>query len=831
DFYGDSGNSLDQLVGHWKFERIDDETNTTDDESVKQNHATVYGATYTTGKTAELGNALRLDGTDDYAGVAYDTSLTFGAPATAMTMSAWIRTTGTGFQPVLSKARDVNTANIDYRFGLDDHGKLELHRWNQSSSGGREAVLDSDGAALNDGEWHHIAFVNESASSHKLYVDGQLAETSTAPWQYNDSNTQEVNIGRYKNASAFTYYFAGDIDEVRIVRSALQAGEIQDLYDGKEIVPPPALQNIVIEGLSFEATNLNHADEIGIRQGQISVTAAKNITIRNNEFARGGGSGVYVDASDSITIEGNDVFDMGMAGILVSRSGKASTDSKVTNNRVNNTGQAFADWGGNIALKASDHMEVSYNQLSTSARHGVTLRSSNDNTIKFNEISDMNRNSQDTGAIYYGQSEGIAVENNRVHHSGKFGRGQTGIYVEDNSNNSTLRNNIVYSILASETNNLNTSVIAKGEKTAFYNNIFDYSTSYAAIRSLAFNGYTVNLHKFEHNIFASFGSQRRHFNFVNYSNDRVDQSDDNLFYKQASGSHQMIGIPGDDTLANWKTLRGQRYDQHSLTGDPKFVDRANGDYTLQATSPALTALGFQQIDPRSIGLKSEFVYPGTKGQWVFGGDAADVSMSGRDGATHGGAAYATDRFGKTTSGLSLDGATGYVGIDHDSALTFGDPAKPFTVSAWINTSASGVQAVVAKSRTNSGSSPIDYQFGLDAAGYLQLSRWNADPEDAERIANDSLPLNDGKWHHIAFVNESASSHKLYADGQLLESSTTSWTHDFSSTEPVEIGRYANAGAADLYFAGQIDDVSILQRAMSEREIKELNHIPLAPLVP
>lgn len=586
------------------------------------------------------------------------------------------------------------------------------------------------------------------------------------------------------------------------------------------------IENVVIEGLKFEATNLDTADEIGIGQGMISMDGVRHMTVRNNEFVRAGGSAVFVQASENILVEGNYIDDMGMAGVYLYANPNidASTASKVTNNRINNTAQAFADWGGGIALKQSHYNEVSYNHISKSERHGITMRASNYNTVKFNEVLNTNLNSQDTGGIYFGNSDHNTIDNNRVHHSGYFGRGQTGIYVEGGSDDSLVQNNIVYNIGNDPSNELITPIrVNGGVRTLTANNIFDFSTSYAGVRF--FNSNNTQL-QFEHNIYASFGPSRRYYQFIDYQNNTVASSENNLFWKTASGANVMLGIPNDDTLSNWKTLQSGKYDQNSFVSDPLFVDRANFDYTLQSNSPAFT-LGFTQIDQDSIGLKPEFALPGTKGQWVFHQDADDVSLSGNNGTANGGAAYGTDRFGEASSALSVNGTNAYVSIAHNGSLSFGAPSNPFTVAAWIKTSASGVQIAVSKARPNSGSANIDYNFGLNSSGNLQFWRWNSSTgQDSVNYAGTAL--NDGEWHHIAFVNENSSSHKLYLDGQLVESSTDTWTSNNQSNQPLEIGRFKNYTSATHYFNGQIDDVILLDRALTANEIKEINHIPLVP---
>jgi hypothetical protein len=56
------------------------------------------------------------------------------------------------------------------------------------------------------------------------------------------------------------------------------------------------------------------------------------------------------------------------------------------------------------------------------------------------------------------------------------------------------------------------------------------------------------------------------------------------------------------SLEEWQALG---FDQHSIFGDPLFVDPENGDYRLRPESPALK-LGFENFDMDNFGLTAEF---------------------------------------------------------------------------------------------------------------------------------------------------------------------------------------------------------------------------------
>lgn len=207
-------------VGHWQFE------NAVTDSSANGNNGTNNGASYVTGKDAALGNALSFNGTNNYVGVAHHSTLTRGTASQAFTIAAWIKTSGSNAS-FLAKGRTASANNIDYILGLSG-GKLQFVNWRQTPNAS-ETVTNTSGASLNDNAWHHVAFVNESATSHKLYVDGSLVETSTATWTLTTSNTDALTLGRYQNATYGDSYYNGLLDDVRLIARALNAAEIAQL--------------------------------------------------------------------------------------------------------------------------------------------------------------------------------------------------------------------------------------------------------------------------------------------------------------------------------------------------------------------------------------------------------------------------------------------------------------------------------------------------------------------------------------------------------------------------------------------------------------------------
>jgi hypothetical protein len=147
------------------------------------------------------------------------------------TLAAWVYVTAqTKWQRVL----DVGTSTTSYMFLTTAEGsdtKLVVRFAITTAGANMEQRIDS-AAALSLNAWHHIAVVLADGSPYTgtLYVDGTLSASNTAMTLHPaDLGATTANyIGR----SQYTAdpYFKGLIDDFRVYRRALTAGDVTALY-------------------------------------------------------------------------------------------------------------------------------------------------------------------------------------------------------------------------------------------------------------------------------------------------------------------------------------------------------------------------------------------------------------------------------------------------------------------------------------------------------------------------------------------------------------------------------------------------------------------------
>ncbi|MCH7559250.1 MAG: LamG domain-containing protein [Planctomycetes bacterium] len=106
----------------------------------------------------------------------------------------------------------------------------KLHS-NYRDKDGDDVIVSGQGSAVNDGVWHHVAWIRNAITSAKLYLDGvEIGSDSNASM---DTITLDDGakpmIGRYP--TALDEFFNGIIDEVRVYNRALSPDEVEALAD------------------------------------------------------------------------------------------------------------------------------------------------------------------------------------------------------------------------------------------------------------------------------------------------------------------------------------------------------------------------------------------------------------------------------------------------------------------------------------------------------------------------------------------------------------------------------------------------------------------------
>jgi hypothetical protein len=104
----------------------------------------------------------------------------------------------------------------------------------------------SAGGNINDGQWHHLAATYDG-SEMRVYVDGVLENTSTDYSGLLPLDTFPVWIGKHYDSANTSGYFNGAIDEVQIYDRVLSAEQIRALNNSRTDLLVAQEQNLAAE--------------------------------------------------------------------------------------------------------------------------------------------------------------------------------------------------------------------------------------------------------------------------------------------------------------------------------------------------------------------------------------------------------------------------------------------------------------------------------------------------------------------------------------------------------------------------------------------------------
>ena len=201
--------------------------------------------------------------------------------------------------------------------------------------------------------------------------------------------------------------------------------------------------------------------------------------------------------------------------------------------------------------------------------------------------------------------------------------------------------------------------------------------------------------------------------------------------------------------------------------------------------------------------------------YPFDGDASDASGHGRIG-TIVGATLTSDRFGNANAAYSFD-STRYISVQNSDTLKF---TQALTLSAWVYEKQIGnYPGIISKGNVgNYGESFAIYTSPLNKIGFLinisgtQTGRYLLE-------SYDTLSLN--AWTHIVCTYDGTMM-CLYLNGQLARTNYFPGSI-FNTTDNILIGKSdrSNSTNSPTFFDGYIDEVYIMNRALSSAEILQM----------
>lgn len=170
--------------------------------------------------------ALSLDGADaSFVNLATEGSYAASEP---WTIAFWAKRGETGANKGMVMGKAATTT--DFIWLNDSNSGL---RFRSSNSG----TLDF--TTPKDLQLRHYVLVANGSGGLSLYLDGQLSQSLTG-----DTSFAINTIGKAYPTTSFHYNFQGSLDEIHVMPGAMNAGQVQALYDSEKPVTNPPVSTV-----------------------------------------------------------------------------------------------------------------------------------------------------------------------------------------------------------------------------------------------------------------------------------------------------------------------------------------------------------------------------------------------------------------------------------------------------------------------------------------------------------------------------------------------------------------------------------------------------------
>ena len=202
--------------------------------------------------------ALDFDGADDSVG--FGNILNFGSsPFSVSCWMLWPASTANVNRGVIGKYGAGNTrswllatANTGSGIGeINQTGTVVFYYQSNASAFSASEVAGSIGTTLNNGQWRHVLITFVPSQAATIFVDGRQARqiTSSVPSSV-ATNSTALTISSYAGGN----FFAGQLDDIRIFRTALTASDARQLWQlGRGNMPMVRKRRYTEEAAGFRA--------------------------------------------------------------------------------------------------------------------------------------------------------------------------------------------------------------------------------------------------------------------------------------------------------------------------------------------------------------------------------------------------------------------------------------------------------------------------------------------------------------------------------------------------------------------------------------------------
>jgi prepilin-type N-terminal cleavage/methylation domain-containing protein len=166
--------------------------------------------------------SLVFDGVNDY--VSYGSAPSI---STVGTLSAWVYVSSwkTNYDAIIFKGPGTSWPDIDY--GLFRNGSSNTFLGTLNDATHSLAGGGAKSSAISTGQWYNLVFTWDGSNT-KFYTNNTL--TGTAAYNYG-AGTRSTNMKVGSDVAGSTYFFNGNISDIRIYNRTLSAGDVDQGFN------------------------------------------------------------------------------------------------------------------------------------------------------------------------------------------------------------------------------------------------------------------------------------------------------------------------------------------------------------------------------------------------------------------------------------------------------------------------------------------------------------------------------------------------------------------------------------------------------------------------
>ncbi len=773
-------------------------------------------------------SSVRFDGVNDYIDLG-----ALDVTGTGLTLSCWFN--GDAFPGSFSDPRLISKASGTagnqhvFMLGTISSGGVKLR--GRIRVGGVTTTLIANQGNLNTGTWYHAALTYDG-STMRLYLDGLEVGSAALTGPIDTDPTIPVVVGA-QPPGAGGRFFDGLIDDVRILQRAMTPGEIAAIVAGNQ-APVATADSYTIseeEQLVVDVSTGVLANDTDGDNDPLTAVLVDDVSNGVLNLAADG-SFDYTPALDfagidSFTYRANDGnINSNLATVTLTVNGV--NDAPVA---IDDTYQTSPDSALSVSVAEgvlANDTDVDQDTLQAflmdDVDHGI-LTLNTDGSFDYTPDSGFSG----TDSFTYRANDGIldslgVVTINVV--SPPTAADDAYVVNEDE----ILTVPVLTGVLSNDTDNNSTadlSAVLLSEPSNGMLTVFEADGSFAYVPNQDFNGMDSFTYQAVDGGNGAVATATVLLT-VNAVNDTTIAFDD--AYQMVANTILTVnaanGVLVNDVDVDEDTLQASLVDDvmngtlalnadGSFTYTPDTDFTGNDGFTYRASDGTFDSLATvviniePAVDPNDIAI-----LPLDEGSGTIAGD---ISGKGNDGALLGGAAFEPTSGDGSSSSVRFDGVNDYIDLGALDVTGTG-----LTLSCWFNGDAFpgsfSDPRLISKASGTAGNQHV-FMLGTISSGGVKLrGRIRVGGVTTTLIANQGN-LNTGTWYHAALTYD-GSTMRLYLDGVEVGSAALTGPIDTDPTIPVVVGAQP-PGAGPRFFDGLIDDVYILQRAMSPGEIQDI----------